>query len=123
MVLKRHAFEIQEKFSLAENLHTKTFVVNINQSRYIEQININGGISFGKAYDSYTSTPFPLEDEPPIIASYLTDLHTERNHSLVAEIYHREDTTPEILQVSNNVKHCLVTLYVAHSCGWIANCT
>ena len=61
------------------------------------QVNINGDISFGTAYTSYTPTPFPLNVRIPIIAVYLTDLHTARTGA--EEIYYREDTTTEILEV------------------------
>ena len=74
---------------------------NCNKPLYYRQVNINGDISFGQGYTGFTPTPFPLDVEIPIVAAYFTDLHTNRTGE--EEIYYREDTTQEILQVQT---HC-----------------
>ena len=73
----------------------------IQTKDFFLQVNINGDISFDQSYGSFTPMPFPLSDQIPIVAAYLTDIHTGSSRSSVAEIYYREDTSTEILQVHN----------------------
>ena len=75
-------------------------IYNLKLFLIIIQVNINGDISFGQAYSSYTPITFPMSNGVPLVAVYLTDLHTARTGD--EEIYYREDNTTEILEVTTS---------------------
>lgn len=88
------------------------FYGNSNGSLFV---NTNGGVSFGQELRTFTPSPFPLEDEIPLLAAYWADVDTRIN----GDIWYRESTERNVLDKATREIRCFGYAYRSFHADWV----